>query len=692
MKLKKKKNIRLGWVFFLACFTFAAVLGRLIHLQVFLAPKYNKIVKIQSSGEQVIPAIRGLIYDRNGMIVANNIELQSLSAWPKNEKEVKKISVFLEDFFDLPNGTAVKKYKLAPLKFSWIKRNLSDDVAAEISKQNPIGLHLQEEIVRSYPFGEVGKQITGFTNIDCKGQAGFELWYNSELAGKSGMAAYRRDGNRNRFRIKEQAIRQPIPGKSKVLTIDWQLQEILEEELKAGVIKHNAELGMAVFLNNQNGEIIAMAHYDPNDKNRNKPQKLRVLTDLFEPGSVYKIIAATGLLEDSIININDTIYCENGLWKMGRNRLRDDHKHEWLNFRSIIELSSNIGIGKYAVELGGEELYQLSHKFGIGEKALPGWPGEQSGYIKKPKRWSDFNVASLSIGHAVAVNALQMANAMAAVANGGTLYQPKLILCDVDEKGNPVDVKPSKVIAELMSKKTSDTLRSFLRGVVERGTAEGVNSPIVTIAGKTGTAQIYDTERKRYSHSKYMASFAGFFPAENPLVTGIVVMKNPQPVHYGGLTSGITFRRIAERYTIIHPDLFTAPARMIAENSDKIKKTQVVPNFIGQLLVNAQKQAGEKMIKLRATADSGFVVWQYPSADRLIFEDDEVLVVVQSDIKQKQKMVNLTGLSVREVSAYMQHMGLKYSVVGNGKVYRQSIKPGEFVQKDSSYKLECKPI
>ncbi|HDL01594.1 MAG TPA: PASTA domain-containing protein [candidate division Zixibacteria bacterium] len=189
-----------------------------------------------------------------------------------------------------------------------------------------------------------------------------------------------------------------------------------------------------------------------------------------------------------------------------------------------------------------------------------------------------------------------------------------------------------------------------------------------------------------------MASFAGFFPAENPLVTGIVVMKNPQPVHYGGLTSGITFRRIAERYTIIHPDLFTAPARMIAENSDKIKKTQVVPNFIGQLLVNAQKQAGEKMIKLRATADSGFVVWQYPSADRLIFEDDEVLVVVQSDIKQKQKMVNLTGLSVREVSAYMQHMGLKYSVVGNGKVYRQSIKPGEFVQKDSSYKLECKPI
>ncbi len=692
MKLKKKKNIRLGWIFFLVCFVFVSVLARLVHLQVFLSPEYSKKVKRQSSGQQKIPATRGLIYDRNGMIVANNIELQSLSAWPKNKQEVKNIAIFLEEFFELPKGSAVKKYNLAPQKFSWIKRKLTDEIAEEIDIQRPSGLHLQDEIERSYPFGEVGKQISGFTNIDNKGQAGFELWYNTELAGKSGVAAYRRDGNRNRFRIKEQAIRQPVPGQSKVLTIDWQLQEILEEELKAGVTKFNAELGMAVFLNNLNGEIIAMAHYDPNEKNRNKPQKLRVLTDLFEPGSVYKIIAAAGLLEDSVMNIDDTIYCENGLWKMGRNRLRDDKKHEWLNFRSIIELSSNIDIGKYAAEYGGEELYQLSHKFGIGEKALAGWPGEQSGYIKKPKRWSDFNVASLSIGHAVAVNALQMANAMAVVANGGTLYQSKLVLCDVDEKGNPINKNSTKVIAELMSQKTADTLRSFLRGVVERGTADMVNSQIVTIAGKTGTAQIYDRERKRYSHSKYMASFAGFFPSENPLVTGIVVMKNPQPIHYGGHTSGVTFRKIAERYTIIHPDLFTVPTRMIAENSDKIKNTQVVPNFTGQLLANAQQTATDKMLKIRPTADSGFVVWQYPPADRLIFEEDEILVVVESDNNQKQKMADLTGLTVREVSAYMQHIGLEYSVVGNGKVFRQSVKPGEIVQIESNCEIECRPI
>ncbi len=692
MKLKKKKNIRLGWVFFFVCFVFASVLARLVHLQIYLAPEYRKKVQIQAEGTQTIQASRGLIYDRNGMIVANNIESQSLSAWPNDKQEVKEIASFLEDFLNLPKGTAIKKFNLGVHHYSWIKRNLSDELASEIEKQSPKGLYLEDGIVRSYPFDFVGKQIIGFTDIDSKGLSGFELWCNKELAGDSGVFAFRRDGKRNCFRIREQAISQPVPGQSKVLTIDWQLQEILEEELREGVIKHNAELGMAVFLNNRNGEIIAMAHFDPNEKNRNKPQKLRVLTDLYEPGSVYKVIAAAGLLENSIMSLDDTIYCENGRWQMGRNRLRDDHKHEWLNFRSVIELSSNIGIGKYAVEYGGEELYQLSKKFGIGTKTLDGWPGEQAGYISKPKRWSDFNVASLSIGHAVAVNTLQMANVMAAVANGGTLYKPKLILCDVDEKGNPFNQQRSEIIAELMSKETADTLKSFLRGVVERGTAELVNSQIVTIAGKTGTAQIYDRERKRYSYSKYMASFAGFFPAENPLVTGIVVMKNPQPVHYGGHTSGVTFRKIAERYTIIHPDLFTVPTRMIAENSDKIKKTQVVPNLMGQLLASAKQETENKMLHLKSTADSGFVVWQYPQADRLIFEDDEILVVVQSNDEQEQKMADLTGMTIREASAYMQHLNLDYSVTGNGKVYRQSLKPGAIVQNESVCKLECKPI
>ena len=692
MKRLNKKNIRLGWLFFIVCFAFAAVLGRLIHLQIILSPKYSKIVTDQSSGEQEIPAARGLIFDRNGMVVANNVILNSLYAWPTSKTEVEHTAEYIENFFGLPKGTAEKKYKLGIHKFSWIKRKLDDITAAKIIKDHPVGLYMQEETERSYPFGSIGKQIIGFTNIDGKGQAGFEFCFDSVLAGHHGKAAYRRDGYSNRILIKEQAITQPVPGQSKILTIDWKLQEILEEELKEGVLKHNAESGMAVFLNNNNGEIIAMAHFDPEEGSPDKPQKLRVLTDQFEPGSVYKVITAAGLLEDSLININDTVFCENGLWRIGYNRLSDDKELGWLNFRSIMELSSNIGIGKCALELGGENLYQLSRQFGIGKKALSNWPGETGGYISKPSRWSDFNVASLAMGHAVAVNALQMANAMAVIANGGTLFKPRIVLCDVDGKGNPINLTEPIRLTELLSEKTADTLKSFLRGVVEIGTAKPVNSPIVTIGGKTGTAQIFNPETNRYFRSRYMGSFVGFFPAEKPLVTGIVVMENPQPVHYGGHTAGPVFKRIAERYTIINPDMFTVPNRLIAEHSDEINNTQVVPDLTGRLFSSALAIAAKHNIELRSSADSGFVVWQYPPADRLIFEQDNIFVIVENSKAEKKQMADLSGLTIREVSAYMQHLGIDYSIQGNGRVYRQSVKPGEFVNTDIECRLECRPI
>lgn len=692
MRRSGKKNIRLGWIFFITCFAFAAVFARLIHIQIILGSNYEQIVKKQSSGELNLPATRGLIYDRNGMVVANNVVLNSLYAWPTSQKEVRHVAEYIEDYFHLPKGTAVKEFKLSVNHFSWIRRKLDDAAAERIAKDSPKGLYLQEETERTYPFGSIGKQILGFTNIDGKGQAGFELCYDSALAGQDGVAAYRRDGYSNRFRIKEQAIRQPIPGQSKLLTVDWKLQEIVEEELKEGVQKYNAESGMAVFLNNNNGEIIAMAHYDPNEDNPDKPQKLRVLTDQFEPGSVFKVITAAGLLEDSVIDINDSVFCENGVWKIGRRKLHDDKELGWINFRSIIEFSSNIGVGKCALLLGGERLLQYAQKFGLGQRLLSEWPGETSGYISKPKKWSDYNVASLAMGHSVAVNALQMTNAMAAIANGGILYKPRLILCDVDDKGNPINVTKPEVLSELISEETADTLRSFLRGVVENGTATKVNSPIVTIGGKTGTAQIYSQELHRYFWGRYMASFLGFFPAEKPMVTGIVVYRNPQPVHYGGYTAGPTFRRIAERYTMMNPDLFTVPTRLIAENSDKVKNTTVVPDLTGRLVVDAKRIGTEKNINVRCDTDSGFVAWQYPPADRLIFEGDDVVVFVQKEEEDNIKMVDLKGLTIREVSALMQHIGLSFKIKGNGRVCKQSIKPGEIVNREVECQLECRPI
>jgi cell division protein FtsI/penicillin-binding protein 2 len=692
MSRTRQESLRLGILFVVVCAFFVIAVARLVHLQIYKSAEYSAIVDRQSSGKIPIPASRGILYDRNGQVVANNVVASSLYAWADSRRELRSIASYLEDIYHLPAGSAVRKYGLEVRKFRWIDRHMDDALAARVENDAPEGLYIRQETERDYPFDTIGKQILGFTDIDGKGQSGLELQYDSVLAGQKGFADIRRDGLRNTFRVKESALVKPIPGQSIVLTVDWRLQEILEEELRDGVIDYHAKSGMAVLLNCNNGEILAAAHFDPNEKHPDRPLKLRPMTDQFEPGSIFKAVTAAGMLDAGIVNFDTTIDCENGKWKLGRRTLHDDKKHGLLTFREIIELSSNIGVAKWAIKEGGEEMYEAIKRFDIGSRTGLDWPGEATGMLSRPNRWSDYTIAALAMGHSVAVSPLQMADAMAAIANGGRIYQPRIVLGFVDDKGNVIDRTSSTVVNEAMQEASADTLRSILRGVVERGTAEAVNSEIVSIAGKTGTAQIPDVANHRYFWGKFMASFAGFFPAERPLVAGVVVLEDPQPIHYGGLTAGPIFRRIAERYTILNPDVFTVPDRMIAEQSRKFHNTSVVPDLLGHQLAQAKAMAEESGFELRTGADSGIVMWQFPPPDRLALENEQIIVLTKEDKTEKPRMANLKGLSIREVSAFLSLIGVDCVVQGNGRVVAQSIKPGETISENSVCRLECRPI
>lgn len=692
MKRPVNDRVRLGIILILVCLTFFAIVGRLVDIQIFRTEAYSAIVDKQSSGKHEIRASRGILYDRNGMVIASNVILNSLYAYPTNSNELYNIASYLEKFFNLKKGTAIKKYRLAVNHFRWIKRKLPDDIAELLKKNAPPGLALREEPEREYPFGTIGRQILGFTDIDNRGQSGIEYMFDSTLSGQVGYVAIRRDGLQNTYRVTETPIQKPIPGESKLLTIDWHLQEIVEEELRLGVLKYKARSGMAVFINNNNGQILAIAHYDPDEKNLLHPNKLRAVTDRFEPGSIFKIITAVGIIEDSLVNYNDSIYCEEGKWKVNNRWIHDDKKHSWLNFRQIIELSSNIGIGKYAVKQGGERVYENIEQFQVIDKQILGWPGEAKGSAFKPKNWSDHNIASLSMGHSIALTTLQLASCFSAVANGGTLYKPYIVLSDIDQKNNPINIVRPIKLDEVMSQATSDSLRAFMRGVVEHGTAEPVNSLVISIAGKTGTAQMINENGKGYSDRNFMASFAGFFPTEKPLITGVIVIEDPQPIHYGGYTSGPIFRKIAERYSVMNPDRFVVPDRMLSEKSDKIEKIQVVPDLTGRSINQAKLYAEKKNLTVRSNSDSGIVVWQYPEAERLIFENDEIILAVKEVDQKNLKMVDLKGLSIREASAFLELTGINFKIDGNGKVYKQSIKPGQMLTENSVCQIECRPI
>jgi len=692
MERSVNDRVRLGIILVLVCFTFCAIVGRLVDIQIFRSDAYSAIVDKQSSGKHEIKASRGILYDRNGMVVASNVILNSLYAYPTNKKELNNVASYLENFFNLKKGTAIKKYRLAVNRFRWIKRKLPDETAELLKKNAPLGLALREEPEREYPFGAIGRQILGFTDIDNKGQSGIEFMFDSTLSGQVGYVAIRRDGLQNTYSVIETPLQKPIPGESKLLTIDWYLQEIVEEELRLGVIKYNARSGMAVFINNNNGQILAIAHYDPDDKNPLQPNKLRAITDRFEPGSIFKIITAVGIIEDSLVDFNDSIYCEKGKWKVNNRWIHDDKKHDWLKFRQIIELSSNIGIGKYAIIQGGDRVYENIKQFQVIDKQILGWPGEARGSVFKPKEWSDHNIASLSMGHSIALTTLQLASCFSAVANGGILYKPYMVLSDIDHKNNPTNPVKPIVLGEVMSQRTSDSLRAFMRGVVEHGTAEPVNSKVINIAGKTGTAQMINENGRGYSSSNYMASFAGFFPAEKPLITGVIVIEAPQPIHYGGYTSGPIFRKIAERYSVMNPDRFVVPDRMLAEKSDRIENVQIVPDLTGRTVAQAHLYAEKKNLSVRSYSDSGIVVWQYPEAERLIFENDEIILAVKEADQKNLKMIDLRGLSIREASAFLELTGVNFKIDGNGKVYKQSIKPGQMLTAESVCQIECRPI
>ncbi|PWB75329.1 hypothetical protein C3F09_02910 [candidate division GN15 bacterium] len=689
MTRTRQERIRLGVIFILVILFFAAAVARLIHLQVYEHDRYSSIVEKQSSGRVSIPAERGLIYDRNGRLVAKNVIGSSLYAYPSDDAQLRAAGAFLDKYLHLTPGEAITKYKLDVDRFRWIKRRLNDAEAKQLEKMTVPGLYLRYESQREYPFGTVGKQILGFTDIDNIGQSGFELYYDSLLTGKNGFADIRRDGLNKTYRIKEEALVKPLAGNSLVLTVDWRMQDIVEEELRKAVDTFGAQRGMAVFVDCNTGDIVSIAHYDPSDEDREKPTKLRALNDQFEPGSVFKVFTAAGVFDAGIVDFNRRMDCENGAWRLKGHTLHDDKKHGMLTFREIIELSSNIGIAKWAIEVDGDDMFKVYKRFGFGKRLRCGLPGEASGRLVPPGKWSDYNIAAAAMGHSIAVTPLQLASAMAAVANGGDLLRPHVILGHVDAEGRVRRDIDRPVINRVVQNASLDSLKAFLRGVVERGTAKVVNSEVVSIAGKTGTAQLPDTVNKVYFQNKFVATFAGFFPAENPTIAGAVILIDPQPIHYGGLTSGPAFRRIAERYALVNAGLLSFPEKSFDEKDRPTDSTTTAPNLVGASQEFAQELAEERGVALRTTAAEGTVVWQYPPPGRMVYKGDEMLVAVSQPGDSVMRMPDMTGLGLRKASAFLNFAHVRYAVKGTGRVVSQSIKPGDSLANDSTCLVEC---
>ncbi|MDD5060365.1 MAG: penicillin-binding transpeptidase domain-containing protein [Candidatus Omnitrophica bacterium] len=529
------------FVFLLLC------VGRLIFIQFFRSSYLTSIAKKQHNQLVELEPRRGTIYDCNLKPQAFNMSMDSLYAVPNEIKNKEQVITQLNSILGLKRSYLEDRLNRKK-SFIWIARKIDPDKAAAIKKLKVKGLGFLKETKRIYPNSYLASHIIGFSGMDNTGLEGVERDYNRFLKGNAGWAIFLRDARQKKLDIWEKMVL-PVDGEELVLTIDEVIQYIAERELDKAYNDFHAKGASIVVMDPHTGKILALANrptYDLNDHTKINKDSMRnrAICDLLEPGSVFKIVTASAALEEKRITEEDVIFCENGSYQVGGRVLHDHRSHGLLTFRQVIEESSNIGTVKVAQRLGPDKLYQYIRAFGFGSKLGIDLSGEISGMISPPRLWSKTSITSIPMGQEVGVTALQLASAISVIANGGQLMKPYVIDSIRDNQGRIIKENKPQLIHKVISIDTAMRIKKILTGVIEEGTGKLAKVPGFSAAGKTGTAQKLEPNGT-YSHSKFVASFIGFSPAEDPILTIVVIVDEPHPYYFGGVVAAPVFQKVA---------------------------------------------------------------------------------------------------------------------------------------------------
>jgi cell division protein FtsI/penicillin-binding protein 2 len=530
-------------IFLLSC------VCRLLYIQFFRSTYLTGIAKKQQNLFVELEPTRGTIYDSNLRPQAFNIPVDSVYIACNEIKDKDKEAVVMHLASILNVDLAYLRDRIYRKKsFIWIARKITPEQSAAIKRLNIKGIGLVKESKRSYPNGYLASHIVGFAGMDNSGQEGLELLGDRYLKGQPGWALFLRDARQKKLDLWEKMVL-PKDGFDLVLTVDEVVQYIAERELDKAYKKYNAKGASIVVMDPHTGAILALASrptFDLNDRNSISKDLIRdrAITDMFEPGSVFKIVTASAALEEKKVTEEDKFFCENGQYRVSSHILHDHKAHGWLTFREVVEQSSNIGTVKVAQILGPETVYKYVKLFGFGVKSGIDLPGEISGVAKPPRAWSKISIAAIPIGQEVGVTALQLASAISVIANGGQLMKPYIIKEIRDKQGEVLKRYQPHLVNKTISLDTANRIKKILTGAVEEGTGKMAKMEGFTAAGKTGTAQKLEPNGT-YSHSKFIASFIGFAPAEDPVVTIVVCVDEPHPYYFGGVVAAPVFKNVA---------------------------------------------------------------------------------------------------------------------------------------------------
>jgi cell division protein FtsI (penicillin-binding protein 3) len=541
------------WFLYIVLFVlFFLVIYQIIQLTCFHQSSLLRLAHRQHYLTIDVPALRGPITDRNGKEFVTNLKIPSIYAVPRALKEEERadLSRKIAKILGLDRKWVMDRLS-RDKSFVWLKRRVTFEEAEKIRKLECPELGILEEYKRFYPQGTMLAQVLGFSTVDNQGVEGIERSMDGDLRGKPGMRMTQRDAKGREIKAFEMKSLPVVDGNRVVLTIDQHLQYLTEKALEKAFKQWKAKGAWAVVMDPKTGEILAMANqpgFDPNHYAKAGPdaKRNRAITDMYEPGSVFKIVAASGALNEGTVTPETVINCENGKWNYGFKVLHDVHPYGMLPMREVIVKSSNIGTVKIALKMGPQKFQNYVKGFGFGTWSGIDLAGEAPGYTRPPSQWSKTSPYNIPMGQEVMVTSLQMATAMSVIANGGYLVKPYLVSKVQDPAGVTLREKKPFIKQRVIKPETAATMRDILTQVVERGTGTKAKIPDVLAGGKTGTAQKILPGGKGYSHSAFMSSFVGFAPADNPRYAMVVVLDEAHPMYYGGVVAAPVFKEVME--------------------------------------------------------------------------------------------------------------------------------------------------
>ncbi len=514
--------------------------------------------------EKEILVGRGRILDSRGNILALDLSVKNVIADPQTVLEgghLKFVGNHLARLLELDPAMVFARINRPGRRYECIKKFVPDDTAGQVKRLQLKGIFFEDASARYYPKSSMFCHVVGFANMEGVGSAGIEQRMDTYLRGRAGLRISQQDGRQVEIYNRRSLEIAPQEGSDVYLTVDQNVQYIVEKALDAAVKEHSAKGAWAIVERVKTGEILAMAcrpAYDVNDYRTTPEASMlnRTVGYVYEPGSTFKVAVLSAALNEHTVTPEDVIDCENGMWFYQVRPLRDFHPYGRLSVADVLKKSSNIGAAKIALTLGERNLEKYLRAFGIGKATGIELPGEECGILRNRSKWSSLSISRIPMGHEVGVTSLQMLNMLCAIVNDGFLMKPTLIQRVVDAHGRTIMEFSPEVVSRPISQDTALLMRKLLtRTTEEGGTGTRARVAGYTVGGKTGTAQKVMPDGN-YSESANVASFMGFLPAENPEIAIIVVVDEPQPLHTGGVVAAPVFQEIAAqaiRYLDIPP-------------------------------------------------------------------------------------------------------------------------------------------